>query len=294
LGDLNGTGGSDIVVQNVSGQMWLFDMSANNITGGGNIGNFGADWHVAAVADLNGDGKADIVLQNTSGQMWDLQMNGNNVAGGGNIGNYGADWRVRGVANFNDGGLTDIVLQNTGCDIFTLPMNANNVVAGGSNLGNPGIDWKVRQVGDFSGTGQNEIVLQNTTTGQIFLWTAGGGAGSGNVGNFGAGWWVPFTTAGGWAVEAPPPGSQTLTAQPSVFNLFAFDHVAFGHDTIAGFDPSRDAIELSSAQAANFAAVQGEMTASGGGTLITLSPSQSIFVQGVAPASLTASNFRLS
>ena len=73
-------------------------------------------------------------------------------------------------------------------------------------------------------------------------------------------------------------------------NLFAFDPVGFGNDTILGFDPTRDAIEVATSQFGDFNALQGRLTSAAGGTLITLNGSQSILVGSVAPSSLTAAN----
>jgi hypothetical protein len=86
-------------------------------------------------------------------------------------------------------------------------------------------------------------------------------------------------------------GDQTLTAgaTPEVFD---FSDLTFGNDTIVGFDPTRDAIRLSSSLADSFAAVQSDMSKAAGGTLIALDPMHSIMLSGVASASLTAANFR--
>jgi hypothetical protein len=71
----------------------------------------------------------------------------------------------------------------------------------------------------------------------------------------------------------------------------------FGHDEIAGFDPTQDAVRLSSGLAGNFATLQADMTrTAGGGTLITLDTSpgtaRSLTLDGVAPTTLAAANFR--
>jgi len=82
----------------------------------------------------------------------------------------------------------------------------------------------------------------------------------------------------------------TATADPEVFD---FSDLSFGNDTIVGFDPAQDAIRLGgSSQAGSFATVQADMSATAGGTLITLDASRSITLSGVSPTSLAASNFR--
>jgi hypothetical protein len=56
---------------------------------------------------------------------------------------------------------------------------------------------------------------------------------------------------------------------------------------------TRDTIQLSHARVADLVTLNGETTKpAAGGSLITLNPSQSILIAGVAPASLGAANFR--
>ena len=98
-------------------------------------------------------------------------------------------------------------------------------------------------------------------------------------------------SAGGYAPIAAPSGSVSLTAQAGTPTLFDFTNLAFGADTIVGFDPSRDTIELPTSLAAGFAAVQADLSQAAGGALITLNASQSILVSGVAPANLGPANF---
>jgi hypothetical protein len=94
----------------------------------------------------------------------------------------------------------------------------------------------------------------------------------------------------GFTVLAVPSGDQNLTAltTPEVFD---FTSVNFGHDTIVGFDPTKDAIRLSSSLASSFVA---EMANGGNGTLITFGATHSLTLAGVDPASLSPANFRFT
>jgi hypothetical protein len=74
--------------------------------------------------------------------------------------------------------------------------------------------------------------------------------------------------------------------------LFDFTNLAFGHDTIAGFDPSRDAIELPHTLVADLPTLAGELANTAAGALLTLNASHSILVSGVTTTALTpAANF---
>ena len=101
-------------------------------------------------------------------------------------------------------------------------------------------------------------------------------------------------TAGGYNLLVATPGNATLTAEPKTPTLFAFGDIAFGNDTIAGFDPTRDTIALSRTLVTDLTTLNNETSTVAGGSLITLNPSQSILITGVAPGSLGAANFRIA
>ncbi len=101
-------------------------------------------------------------------------------------------------------------------------------------------------------------------------------------------------SAGGFATLTAGSGDAALTAQPGTPTLFVFDDITFGHDTIAGFDPSRDTIQLSPALVPDLATLTSDTAAVAGGTLITLNPSQSILLSGVAQTSLAPGNFHIA
>ena len=86
-------------------------------------------------------------------------------------------------------------------------------------------------------------------------------------------------------------GNATLAAT-SEDDAFVFTAFAAGAHAIAGFNPAHDLVEFALANFANFAAVQAQSTASGGGTLIALGGGDQLLVQGVAPGALGAGDFR--
>jgi hypothetical protein len=84
-----------------------------------------------------------------------------------------------------------------------------------------------------------------------------------------------------------------LTAQPAP-ETFDFGGWMFGKAEITGFDPTQDAVLLNSSLVGGFASVAADMSAVGGSTLITFDASRSLMLDGVAPASLGAANFRFA
>lgn len=103
-------------------------------------------------------------------------------------------------------------------------------------------------------------------------------------------------TDAGASIITVASGNQDLAA-PAAATNFDFSHVDFGADTITGFDPARDMIVVKSSAAADFAALAAGVSGTGisptgAGTLIVLGKSLSIILEGVAPPSLTAADFR--
>jgi hypothetical protein len=77
-------------------------------------------------------------------------------------------------------------------------------------------------------------------------------------------------------------------AQPET--VLAFYSGISGGAIITGFNPATDVIQLRSQQAANFAAVENDVF--GGGADFLLHGGANIILENIAPASLTAANFR--
>ena len=100
-----------------------------------------------------------------------------------------------------------------------------------------------------------------------------------------------ISSAGGFTTITDDPGDDTLTAPPQTPTLFVFSEFSLGHDAIAGFDPERDTIQLPQTLVADLATLNSRTTALGADTLIALTPSQSIQLTNLAPATLTPANF---
>jgi hypothetical protein len=137
VNDINSDGSADLVLQNTSGQLyvWFLDgigREVNFSTGSGlkpgskMLYSAGlGDWRAAGVSDINSDGFADLILQNSSGQIyaWFLDGTGRevNFSTGSGLrpgskmlysGGLG-DWQVAGVNDINGDGFADFVFQNT-------------------------------------------------------------------------------------------------------------------------------------------------------------------------------------
>jgi hypothetical protein len=86
-----------------------------------------------------------------------------------------------------------------------------------------------------------------------------------------------------------PAGNDTVGVRGG--ETFVFPASGFGTDEITGFNPARDMIQLPKAFVPNYSALVQDETTSGGGITITLGTSESIYLPGVSPTSLSAANF---
>jgi hypothetical protein len=166
VGDFNGDGKADILLQHTSGALYAWMVDGATISGGyltllsnGNLPSLGSGsgWSVAGLGDFNGDGKADILLQHTSGALYAWMIDGSLISGG-----Y--------LTLLSNGGLPSL----------------------GSGSG-----WSIGAVGDFNGDGKADILLQHTNGG-LYLWTIDGATISGGMLSVPTNGALP-TLSGGWS-----------------------------------------------------------------------------------------------
>jgi ELWxxDGT repeat protein len=173
-GDFTDDGYSDdILWQNTSsGQVSIWEMSGNKLTGGGPVSpNPGPSWKAIGTGDFNKDGSSDILWQNTStGQVSIWEMHGNALIGGGPVSpNPGPSWHAIGTGDFNHDGFSDILFQNASTGQLSIwEMKGNTLVGGGPVSPNPGPSW--RAIGTDGGS---DILFQNTS-GQASIWDRAG------------------------------------------------------------------------------------------------------------------------
>ena len=289
-GDFNGDGKSDILWQNDNGTPAIWLMNGTSYVTGATLTNPGASWHIEGTGDFNGDGKSDILWQNNNGAPAIWLMNGTSYVTGATLTNPGTSWHIEGTGDFNGDGKSDILWQNNNGAPAIWLMNGTSYVTG-VTLTNPGTSWHVKGTGDFNGDGKSDIFWQNDNgTPAIWLMNGTSYVTGATLTNPGTSWHM--IGSDGMIFISGATGNGTLAASPGQDETFVFTTYATGAHTISGFDPAHDLIELSLAKFANFAAVQAHSTASGGGTLIALDGSSSLTIQGVAPGSLTANDFR--
>jgi ELWxxDGT repeat protein len=180
--------GTDTLLQNDTGEAFLWASNGSAVTGSGSLGNPGPSWHIKASGDFNGDGNPDLLWQNDDGTAAIWETNGSGVVASGIIGNPGPSWHAMSVGDFNHDGRSDILWQNDDGSVAIWEMNGTNMI-GGAIVGNPGPSWHVKGTGDFNGDGFSDVLWQNDD-GSVAIWEMNGAntIGAGVVGNPGPSW----------------------------------------------------------------------------------------------------------
>ena len=163
--DFDGSGTSDILLQNSSGSIVDWLVVGGRIVSGNNLGS-NPGWSIAGTGDFDNNGNSDILLVNSSGNVVDWSMGNGTVHSGTLIGNT-AGYSVVGTGDFNGDGTSDILLRNSSGS-FVDWIVQNGAITSGNALGTvPG--WTVAGTGDFNHDGSTDILLVNSA-GTVVDW----------------------------------------------------------------------------------------------------------------------------
>jgi hypothetical protein len=93
-------GETDMLMRNTSsGELLLYDIANNAITGANFLGPVGLDWLFAGVAPIQAPGTSDLVLRNANtGQFQVYNIANNQITGSASLGQVGLDWQLGGFA----------------------------------------------------------------------------------------------------------------------------------------------------------------------------------------------------
>ena len=80
-GDFNDDGQPDILLQNMNGQVAVWETNGANVTSSALVANPGPSWKAVGTGDFDGDHHSDILLQNTNGNVAIWDMNGTSLTG---------------------------------------------------------------------------------------------------------------------------------------------------------------------------------------------------------------------
>jgi hypothetical protein len=203
----------------------------------------------------------------------------------------GVRWQIQETGDFNGDFKGDILWRNTNGDVYLWNSNSGSTGFAGQDLGVVPSSWQIQEVGDFNGDGKADILWRNTTNGDVRVWNSTPGIAS-------------FT---GFA-------DQDLGVVPSVWNVdemlvasAANDTLYLnsgattvvigpgsGQDTILNFQTTQDTLQFSTSLFANYAAAMVSASQVGANTVFTIDANDSVTLQNVNMANLSAANFRFS
>jgi hypothetical protein len=191
VGDINGDGYSDIVVQNeISGQTLFANMHGGTFSGWGEAtSSLTPDYVVTDAVDVLGNGHADVVVQQLStGATYYAEEGGNGFVGWGNVtGSPGADELAVGnglglsheaalASDYTGSGTGDVLFRNgatgqfeyvemTGGTPAPTPVSISGLPAGALYVGH----------GDVNGDGFGDVVAQDPSSNIIYVALQDGG-----------------------------------------------------------------------------------------------------------------------
>ncbi len=159
LGDFNGDGITDLLLQNDNGAVGAY------LTDGENVGwnyfqSLGSEWSIAGIGDFNHDGIDDVVLQNEKGGyagIWQLDRDGQVSWSDLDVLNNG---QIAGTGDFNGDGFDDVLLK-WGNSYGAWTVSGGNL-SGWMDLGTLWDSAALEQIGDFNGDGIDDLRVRIT------------------------------------------------------------------------------------------------------------------------------------
>jgi hypothetical protein len=110
-----------------TGGFEVYDISNNNITNAGFLGNVGLDWQVMGFGNFSGLGENDMILRNVNtGGVEVYDLSNNQITGAAFMGTVGLNWQFSGVGNFSGLGESDMLLRNSntgGLEVYDISGN---------------------------------------------------------------------------------------------------------------------------------------------------------------------------
>jgi autotransporter passenger strand-loop-strand repeat protein len=191
--DFTGSGASDVLWLNSSGEVDTWLMTNGQMVGGSVLGTQSSAWRFAGSGDILGNdgGVSDVVWQNTStGEVESWLISNDQVDGGAAIGHASSVWQPLGTGDFNGDGTSDLLWRNTTTgEVDTWLMN-NGQVSGGTAVGSVSNAWQFAGIGDFTGTGTSDVLWHNAATGEVDTWLINNGhlAGGTAIGHASSAW----------------------------------------------------------------------------------------------------------
>ena len=158
LGDFNGDGITDLLLQNDNGAVGAYHTSGEN-AGWNYFQSLGSEWSIAGIGDFNHDGIDGVVLQNDAGYagIWQLDRNGNLSWSDLDVLKEGQE--VVGTGDFNGDGFDDVLLKLG--NYYGAWTVSDGKLSGWMGLGTLEDGSVLEQIGDFNGDGIDDLRVRS-------------------------------------------------------------------------------------------------------------------------------------
>jgi hypothetical protein len=148
FGDFSGHAGEtgDMLMRNSStGAFEVYDITNNQITFAGSMGQVGLEWQVAGFGDFSGNAnETDMLMRNTSTGAFEIyDISNNSIYNYASMGQVGLEWQVVGFGPIDGAGASDMLMRDTGTGAFELYDIGNNQITNAVSMGQVGTEWSV-------------------------------------------------------------------------------------------------------------------------------------------------------
>ena len=169
-GDFNGDGPADLLFQNASGTLAIWEMNGTDHRRRRRI------WRAGRHVQRRGDRrfqrrfKFRHPVSRREQQFCDLgvERDGHRRRRRRRLARRGLDIE-RNVGDFDGDGKSDILFENAAGAYATWTLNGATIT-GGATLGAPGAGFVFKGIGDFNGDGTSDVLFENANTGVYSIW----------------------------------------------------------------------------------------------------------------------------
>ena len=170
LGDLNGDGRADILFQNDTGDVTVWQTNGNGgLSAITDLGQLPAGFHIFGTGNFNNTPGDDILLRSSSGTLAVWPTSGIAVGAPIALGNTSANYHNAGIGDFTGDGQDDLLFRGDGGDIVTWGVANNSLATPPTVLGSTSTAYHIVGIDDFTGDHQADILFRNDN-GDIALW----------------------------------------------------------------------------------------------------------------------------
>ena len=128
-----------------TGQFEVYDISNNQITFAGPMGQVGLEWTMAGFGDFSGNAnETDILMRDSNTGEFELyDISGNTITNAIPMGQGGLEWQVAGFGPINGAGASDMLMRDSNNGALEIYDIANNQITSAAPMGQVGLEWSV-------------------------------------------------------------------------------------------------------------------------------------------------------